>query len=75
MFTVGLVHARDHSQGCSVAGVQNRPQGVHEGLIGCPFLGWYQEGGSQRSPWSPGGPQVESKVLVAQHTSVNTNIY
>jgi len=28
MFTVGLVHARDHDSGCSVAGVRNQPQGL-----------------------------------------------
>ena len=37
MFTMGPVHARDHGPGRSVAGGRNRPQGVHEGLIGCPF--------------------------------------
>jgi len=34
--TVGPVHARDHGPGCSIAGVQNQPQGVQEiGLIVC----------------------------------------
>ena len=38
MFTVGPVHAQDHDPGCSVAGVQNLPQGVQEvRFIVCPF--------------------------------------
>ena len=38
IFTVGLVHARDHGPGYSVAGLRNRPRGVNEkGLIICPF--------------------------------------
>ena len=37
MFTVGPVHARDHGLGRSVAGAQNWPQDVQEGLIGCPY--------------------------------------
>ena len=46
-FTVGPVHARDHGPGRSVAGVQNRPQGVQEGLIGCPYQdGTRKEGAS-----------------------------
>jgi len=42
-----------------------RPTG---GSYRMPFSRWYQEGGSQHSPRSPGGPQVRPEVLVAQHT-------
>jgi len=34
---VGPVHAPDHDTGCFVAVVRNRPRGVLEGLILCPF--------------------------------------
>ena len=33
-----------------------------------PLSRWYQDGGSQHSPRSPGGPQVRPEVIVAQHT-------
>jgi len=47
MFIVGLVHAWDHGPGRSTAGVWNRPQGLQEGLIGCPFQdGTKKEGAS-----------------------------
>jgi len=68
MFTVGAVHTRDHDPGCSVAGERNLPQGDQEDLIECPLSRRYQEGGSQHSPQSPGGPQVRPEVLIAQHT-------
>jgi len=43
----GSVHARDHDPGCSIVGVWNRLQGLHEGLIGCPFQdGTKKEGAS-----------------------------
>jgi len=29
---------------------------------------WYHDVGSQHTSWSPGGPQVEPKDLVAQHS-------
>ena len=57
-FTVGSVYTRDHGPRCSIAGVRNRPQGIYEELIGCPFSRWYQEGGSQCSPRLPGGRGV-----------------
>ena len=67
MFTVGPVRALDHDSGCSVASVWNQPQGLQEvGLILCPFRN-VTEVGSQRSPRTPGGPQVDLEVLVAQH--------
>ena len=37
MFTVGPVPARDHGPGRSIACVWNRPQGLQEGLIECPY--------------------------------------
>jgi len=40
-----VLYAQDHGR-CFVAGVRNRPQGLHEGLIVCPLSWWYQEGGS-----------------------------
>ena len=47
MFTVGPVHAWDHGPGCSIAGVWNQPQGLQEGLIGCPHQdGTKMEGAS-----------------------------
>ena len=47
MFTVGPVHARDHGAGYSIAGVWNRPLGLQEDLIGCPFQdGTKKEGDS-----------------------------
>ena len=47
MFTVGLVHARDYDPGCSIAGVWNRPQGLQEGLMECPYQdGTKKEGAS-----------------------------
>ena len=33
----GPLHARDHGTGRSVASIRNWPQGVHEGLIECPY--------------------------------------
>ena len=45
MFT-GPVHDRDHGPGRSVAGGRNRPKGVQEGLIGCPFQDNTKEGAS-----------------------------
>ena len=51
MFTVGPVHARDHGPGCSIAGIWNRPQGLQEGLIGCPF----QDGTSKEGASTPLG--------------------
>jgi len=47
MFTVSSVHARDYSLGCSIAGVQNRSQGIQEGLTGCravPSVTWRPSG-------------------------------
>ena len=64
MFTVGPVHARDHGPGRSVTGARNQPTG---GSYRMPLSRWYQEGGSQHFPRSPGGPQVRPEVLVAQH--------
>ena len=47
MSTVGPVHVRDHGPGYSIAGVQNRPQGIQEGLIGYPMQdGTKKEGAS-----------------------------
>ena len=47
MFTVGPVHARDHGPGRSIAGVWNRPPGLQEGLIECPYQdGTKKEGAS-----------------------------
>ena len=60
MFTVGPVHAQDHGLGRSVTGARNWPQGVQEGLIGCPY-----QDGTPSVAWRPSG-QTES--LVAQHT-------
>jgi len=59
--TVCPVHAGDHGLGRSIAGVWNRLLGLQEGLRECPLSRWYQEGGGQRSPRSPGGPQVDRK--------------
>ena len=66
MFTVGPVHAQDHALGHSVAGTQNRPQGVLEGLIGCP----YQDGIRKEGASTPLGrlEAHRSEVLVAQRT-------
>jgi len=66
MFTVGPVYARDHGPGRFVAGARNWPQGVQEGLIGCPskMVPGRRE---QHSPRSLGGLQVRLKVLVAQY--------
>jgi len=67
MFTVGLVHTRDHGPRCSIAGVQNLPQGVQEvGLILCPFRNITGGKGASAPLGTPGGPQVEPKVLVAK---------
>ena len=51
MFTVGPVHALDHGLGHSIAGVRNRLQGQHEGLIGCP----YQDGSKKEGASVPFG--------------------
>jgi len=67
MFTMVPVHARDPDPGCSVAGEQNRPQGLYEvDLILCLFKNVTGDR-EPTLPRSPGGPQVDSKVLVAQH--------
>ena len=39
------------------------------------LLEWYHKVGSQHSPRSPGGPQVEPEDLVAPNVTVSTNIY
>ena len=49
MFKVGPVHARDHGPGRSVAGARNRPQGVQEGFIQCP----YQDGTRKEEASTP----------------------
>ena len=51
MFTVGPVHARDHGPGRSIAGIWNRPQGLQEGLIECP----YQDGTKKEGANTPLG--------------------
>jgi len=70
MFTVGPVHDRDHSPGRSIAGVWNRPLGLQEGLIGCP----YQDGTkSYKSQIYHAGCQViawqEGDIMVYASTS------
>ena len=76
MFTVSPVYIRDHDPRCSVAGTEPTARHIG-GSYKMPFMRWYQEGGSQRPPWSPGVPQVESEDLVANipNTFVNMNIY
>jgi len=51
MFIVGHVHARDHGPGCSIVGVWNRPLGLQEDLIGCP----YQDGTKEEGASAPLG--------------------
>ena len=68
VFTIGLVHTGTMAQDFFIAGGQNLPRGIQEGLIGCPFQDYTREIESQRSPQSPEGPQVELEVLVAKHT-------
>ena len=61
MFTVGLVHTRDHGPGCS--GADPEPAARQTG--GGSYIMPIQEvtgAGSQRSPRTPRGSQVDPKV-------------
>ena len=55
------------AQDCSVAWWTEHAARRTGGSYCMPLSWWYQEGGSQHSPRSPGGPQVRPEVLVAQH--------
>ena len=55
------------TQDCSVAWWTEPAARRSGGSYRMPLSRWYQEGGSQHSPRSPGGPQVRPEVLVAQH--------
>jgi len=65
MFTVSLVHTRDHGPELfrcwSTESTARHSGGSHR----MPFQDGTRKIESQRSPQSPGDPQVESEVLAA----------
>jgi len=67
MFTVGLIHTRDHDPGCSGADSESATRQTGGGSYIMPIQECSREVGSHHSPRSLGGPQVKSKVLLAQH--------
>jgi len=68
MFTMGLVHIWNLGPGCSIADTKptTRSSGAN-GLIYMPSEGDKKQG-VNTPHGTPGGPQVDPKVLVAQHT-------
>ena len=61
-FAVGPVHTRDHGPGLFHCWRMEPVARRKEGSYRMPLSRWYQEGGSQRFPRSPGGPHVKLKI-------------
>jgi len=77
MFTVGPVDAWDHGLGCSIVGVWNWPQGLQEGLMGCPFQDGTKKEGASAFLNHLEALRLNRKFLLHNipNTTVNTNIY